>query len=135
MSDAYKNDVKIVFKHFPLSFHPNAMPAAEAAEAAHEQGKFWEMEEKIFANQGQMSAESYEKWAQEIGLDMGKFKKAVSEHKFKSRIEDDLKLGGLVGVDGTPSFFINGVKMGGGGFDAFKAAIDAELAKAKTAHK
>src|SRR5207302_10573050 len=68
--DTYKDDVKIVWRNEPLSFHPNAMPAAKAAMAAHKQGKFWQMHEKMFANQQQLSEEKYEEWAKEIGLDV-----------------------------------------------------------------
>ena len=69
----YGNDVRIVFIHNPLPFHPNAEPAAEAAIAADAQGKFWQMHDKLFANQQNLTRPDFEKYAQEIGLDMGKF--------------------------------------------------------------
>jgi protein-disulfide isomerase len=119
----------VVFKHFPLSFHQQAMPAAEAAEAAREQGKFWEMEAKIFANQRELSAANFEKWAQEIGLDMARFKSAMETHKWKSRIEEDVRIGTAAGVDGTPSIYVNNVKVNFNGAPSVMAAVDAELQK------
>ena len=73
--EAYPNDVKVVFKHNPLPFHPDAKLAAQATIAAHEQGKFWEMHDKLFANQRALNDENYVKWAQELELDVEKFKK------------------------------------------------------------
>ncbi len=111
------------------------MPAAEAAMAAHEQGKFWEMEEKLFSNQGKINAQNpmpdLERLAGEIGLDMGRFKSAMESHKFKSQIEEDSKYGNSVGANGTPTFFINGREISGAlPFDNFKTVIDEEIKKA-----
>ncbi len=129
LRDDYGAKVKFVWKNQPLSFHPNALPAAEAAMAAHEQGKFWEMHDKFFANQGALSPEFYEKTAKELGLDMGKFKASVEGHKNKGAIEADMAAGNAVGAGGTPTFFINGRKLvGAQPVDAFKSVIDAELA-------
>ena len=75
------------FRHNPLPFHNNAMPAALAAEAAREQGKFWEMHDKLFANQQTLDAPSLEKYAQELGLNMGKFKAALDKEKGKDRVK------------------------------------------------
>src|SRR5581483_4276397 len=72
----YGKDVRVVWKNNPLPFHPNALPAAEAAMAAAEQGKFWEMHDKIFADQQHLDAATYEKYAGELGLNMNKFKDA-----------------------------------------------------------
>ena len=127
----YGSDVQISFKHFPLSFHPNAMPAAIAAEAAKDQGKFWEMHDKLFANQTQLDRPSLEKYAQEIGLDMTKFKAALDSNKGKELIEANMKEGTQFGVRGTPGFFINGrFFRGAQPFESFKAVIDEELKKA-----
>jgi len=131
VSETYGDKVRIVFKHQPLSFHPNAMPAALAAEAAREQGKFWEMEEKLFTNQAQLSPDNYKKWAQEIGLDMAKFSASVEKQSGKARIEADIASANSIGAQGTPAFFINGRKIGGAQpFENFKKIIDEELAKA-----
>jgi len=135
--DEYKGKVRIVWKNQPLSFHPNAMPAAEAAMAAYEQGneKFWEMHDKLFANQTGLSPSMYEQTAREIGLDLSKWKSAVDSHSESGAIQADMNAGSAVGANGTPTFFINGKKLVGAmPFDSFKQVIDAELA-AKVAKK
>jgi protein-disulfide isomerase len=130
IEDTYKDKVRIAFKHQPLPFHNNAEIAAEASMAANEQGKFWEMHDKLFANQQQLDRVSLEKYAQEIGLNMARFKAALDASKFKDRIQKDSAEGMKVGANGTPTFFINGNKVEGAQpFDAFKAVIDRELAK------
>jgi protein-disulfide isomerase len=107
------------------------MEAAEAAMAANAQGKFWPMHDKLFANQQALDRPSIDKYAQEIGLNMAKYKLAMDQHLYKQQIEDDSKAGTAVGASGTPAFFINGQSLSGAQpFDAFKKVIDAELAKA-----
>ncbi|HEY2901056.1 MAG TPA: thioredoxin domain-containing protein [Polyangia bacterium] len=126
----YGGKVRQVWKNYPLPFHNNAEPAAEAAMAAGAQGKFWEMHDKLFANQQSLDRPSLEKYAQEIGLNMGKFKADLDAQKYKSQIESDTKEGSAVGVNGTPAVFINGRKIAGAyPIDTFKKIIDAELAK------
>jgi len=116
---------KLVFRDFPLSFHPNAQPAAEAAECADEQGKFWEMHDKIFENQGSMSVESYKLWAEEIGLNTEQFNSCLDSGKYASEVQKDFSDGAAAGVSGTPTFFINGEKLvGAQPFEAFKAVLD-----------
>jgi protein-disulfide isomerase len=128
---AYPGKLRIAFKQMPLPFHDKAHLAAEAALAANEQGKFWQMHDKLFANQQALDRPSLEKYAQELGLDMGKFKKALDSGKFKDKVDAEAKEGAAVGATGTPTFFINGTKLvGAQPVDAFKAAIDKEL-KAK----
>jgi protein-disulfide isomerase len=130
IEDTYKGKVRLAFKHQPLPFHNNAEMAAEASMAANEQGKFWEMHDKLFANQQQLDRPSLEKYAQEIGLNMARFKSALDGSKFKDRIQKDSAEGMKVGANGTPTFFINGQKVEGAQpFDSFKAVIDRELAK------
>ena len=129
--DEYGNKVKIVWKDQPLSFHPNAMPAAEAARAAGEQGKFWEMHDRLFANQGALGPELYERLAKELKLDMARFKSAIESKKFQPKIQADMAAGNAVGANGTPTLFINGRKLvGAQPFPAFKQIIDSELASA-----
>ena len=137
----YPGKVRVAWKNFPLSFHNNAKPAAEAALAAHEQGKFWQMHEILFKNQQALGAADLEKYAKEIGLDMGKFKAAMESHKFASRIDADMKQGQALGVSGTPAAFVNGQLVSGAQpIDAFKRIVEADLkggkgggkAKAKT---
>ena len=124
----YKDDLQITFHHYPLPFHNNAMPAAIAAVAAAEQGKFWEMHDKLFANQNALSPADFDKYAGEIGLDMAKFKAAVDNPKTKAAVEADTKMGTNFGVGGTPAFFINGHAFSGAyPLESFKNAIDEEI--------
>jgi protein-disulfide isomerase len=124
----YKGKVRIAFKQNPLPFHDKAHLAAEASLAANEQGKFWEMHDKLFANQQALDRPSLEKYAEELGLNMAKFKAALDSGKYKDRVDRETKEGGSFGVTGTPTFFVNGKKLvGAQPFDAFKTAIDAEL--------
>ena len=100
--------------------------------AAGAQGKFWEMHDKIFGNQQTMDRAHYEQWAQEIGLNMQRFKDDLDSGKFKDRIKADSDEGTKVGANGTPTFFINGWKLvGAQPVDAFKKLIDQELGKKK----
>jgi len=124
----YGGKIKIVFKEFPLPFHDKAHLAAEAALAAHEQGKFWQMHDKLFANQQALDRASLEKYAQELGLDMSKFRAALDSGKFKDKVDAEDREGAAVGVTGTPTFFVNGTRLvGAQPIDAFKAIIDKEL--------
>jgi protein-disulfide isomerase len=130
IEQSYGKDVRIVWKHQPLAFHPQAFPAAEAAEAAREQGKFWQMHDLLFANQSQLSQAQYEALAKQLGLDQAKFKAALESRRNKGRIDEDMKLAQQLGVTGTPTFFVNGRRIvGAQPYDAFKQAIDAELKK------
>ncbi len=116
----------------PLPFHNHAQLAAEAALAANEQGKFWEMHDKLFANQQALERADLEKYAQEIGLDMNRFKSALDTGKFKAHITKDQAEAAKAGAQGTPTFLINGTKLvGAQPVDQFKKLIDEALAKKK----
>jgi protein-disulfide isomerase len=129
--DEYKNDVRVAFKQLPLPFHNNAHTAAEAALAAKAQGKFWEMHAKMFANQQALDRPSLEKYAQEIGLNVEKFKAYLDSGKWKQKVDAELAEGNKIGARGTPSFFINGKPfVGAQPFEAFKAKIDEEIKNA-----
>jgi protein-disulfide isomerase len=129
LEKAYPGKVSVTWKNFPLSFHNNAKPAAEAAMAANEQGKFWQMHDTLFKNQQALSAADLEKYAKDIGLDMGKYKAAVDSHKYAAAIDADMKQGSALGVSGTPAAFVNGQLVSGAQpIDAFKRIVDAELA-------
>ncbi len=126
--------MRIVFKHMPLSNHPKAPAAHAAAEAAYRQGKFWEMHDKIFANQREMSPQSYEAYAVEMELDMEQFKKDIGSSEVKRRIDADTQDAAKLGATGTPAFFVNGRYLSGAKpFEAFKEVIDKELAGKKSA--
>ena len=127
----YASDVQLAYKHNPLPFHQQAMPAALAAEAAREQGKFWEMHDKLFKNQANLQRADLDKYAQEIGLDMGKYKEAMDKEKGKDRIKSDMAEAEKFGARGTPNFFINGRNFRGAQpIEAFKAVVDEEIKKA-----
>ena len=131
----YKDRIKFVFRHYPLPFHRNAEPAAEAAEAAGEQGKFWEYHGLLYENQEDWSKQSnprkiFEDYAKELNLNLDQFRQALDEHKFLDKIRSDKKAGDVAGISGTPTFFINQEKLTGGfGFDQFKQKLDQALAK------
>jgi protein-disulfide isomerase len=130
VQEKYGKDVRIVFKHNPLSFHKEAPLASEAALAAGEQGKFWEMHDLLFANQRALTRPDLEKYAQELGLNMDKFKQALDTNKFKAQVDADVEAARAVGASGTPTFFINGKKLRGAQpFESFDRMIEEALKK------
>jgi protein-disulfide isomerase len=135
VQDKYGKDVRVVWMNNPLPFHKNAKPAANAALEAHAQKGnkgFWAMHEKMFANQKALTTDNLEKWAKEIGLNMGKFKKALADDKYGKTIQEQQTLASSLGARGTPAFFINGRNLRGAQpLTAFTSLIDEELAKAK----
>ena len=115
----------------PLGFHPNARPAAKAFLAANRQGKAWEMHDKLFANQQALSQADFDKYAQELKLNLPRFKKDMEDPAIEKMIADDQALASSVGADGTPTFFINGRELSGAQpIAAFTAIIDEEIKKA-----
>lgn len=126
---AYPDTVKLVYKNFPLSFHKQAMNAAKAAHAAGEQGKYWEMHDKIFEKYNNLTEESFTGFAQELGLDMEAFAKDFSSGKYDKLIQEDMQIAARVGVRGTPTLFINGKLQQGRSMNDFKLTIDRILKK------
>lgn len=119
----------LVYRDLPLPFHPESQKAAESAECADDQGKFWEMHDTIFKNQQTMSVDNYKKWAAELGLDMETFNSCLDSGKHADEVKNDLADANSYGASGTPTFFINGkMLVGAQPFQAFKALIDQELA-------
>lgn len=129
LKDHYGDKVKVVFRHFPLSNHPNARPAAQASHCAAKQGKFWEFHDKIFDNFRSLNASVYEPFAKELGLDLAAFNTCLADPATAAFVSADMAEGERAGVRGTPSFFVNGRKMSGLSFADFKTVIDSELAK------
>jgi protein-disulfide isomerase len=126
---SYGDRVKVVWKHQPLAFHQQAMPAAEAAEAAREQGKFWQMHDRLFAAQRELAPDTYERLAREIGLDLRRFQDATRSGKHRARIQEDQQQATRVGASGTPTMFVNGERVVGAvPFEQLKAVIDRKLA-------
>jgi len=109
----YPDKIRWVFKHFPLPFHADAPLAHEAALAAGEQGKFWEMHDRIFLRQKTMKREHLIRHAQDLGLDVEKFTADMDSGRFKATIQQDLLQGRQLGVSGTPAFFVNGQRLSG----------------------
>lgn len=130
--ETYPETVRIIFKQNPLSFHEHAQLAAEASLAAGAQGKFWEMHDMLFENQGALTRPDLESYAEKLGLDMAKFNKALDDGTFKAKTAEDQALTELVQAQGTPAAFINGRKLSGAKpFEEFKAIIDDELKKSQ----
>lgn len=131
----YAGKVNFVFRHFPLSIHANAQIAAEAGEAAGEQGKFWEMYRAIYQNQTAWSGSTnaldlFTSYAQSLGLDTAKFKDSASNYRFIDKVRRDQKDGEALGVNSTPTFFVNGVKyLGVMSYAQFKGILDPLLAQ------
>ncbi len=125
---AYPNDVKFVYKEFPLtSIHSFALGASKAALAAGKQGKFWEMHDKMFANQRALQPDKLKEYAQEIGLDMAKFEADMASPDIQNEINEDGKLAQEAQVSGTPSLFLNGKRVMNRSFDGLKQMVDEAL--------
>jgi protein-disulfide isomerase len=126
---AYPGKIRIVYRDFPLtSIHPNAMPAAEAAQCANAQGKFWPFHDKLFSSEN-LSEDVYKQYAQELGLDMTKFNDCLTNHTYQQAITSDSDFAINLGVNSTPTFFINGLAIiGAQPLTAFTSVIDKELA-------
>jgi protein-disulfide isomerase len=129
--DSYPESVKVVFKHYPPSFHKKALPAALASMAAAEQGKFWEYHDELFLNQSSLSNQMYREIARDIGLDQEKFNKDFLRPSLRKKIELDLADGKKAGVTGTPTIFVNGRRLKKRNYATLKEMIDDELKKIK----
>ncbi len=130
IQQAYPNNIRIVYRHFPLSFHPNAQKAAEASECASVQGKFWEMHDKIFeANKaGKMGIDQWKQDAKDLKLDTAKFNKCLDDGEMASVVAADQAEASNAGVSGTPATFVNGELIEGAlPFASFQSKIDAAL--------
>jgi protein-disulfide isomerase len=130
VTEKYGDKIQFQFKHFPLSdIHPLAQSAAEAAQCADEQGKFWEYHDGLFAISPAFTPTAYVDIANQVGMkDMSAFRSCLESHKTRPVIDQDTALGQQVGVDGTPMFFINGVSLSGAAPLAdFEKIIDQEL--------
>jgi len=123
--DAYPGKVRVAFRQHPLPMHKNAMPAAKAALAANEQGKFWEFHDLMFENQQDLSEENLAKLAQKAGLNVAKFTKDMKSTKYDKQIQDDIDFAMKNGASGTPAFYVNGVYLKGAKpLQAFQEVID-----------
>ncbi len=133
IKETYPDDVRIVFRNLPLPMHPQAPSAARAGLAAHRQGKFFEMHDKMFGAQKELGDAKYEEFAGELGLDIAQFKKDYADPALAKMVEEDMKVAEQFGARGTPAFFVNGRFISGAQpFEAFDAIIKEEKAKAET---
>jgi len=122
--------LRFVFRNFPLTqMHPLAMVSAEAAEAAGRLGKFWQMHDVIFENQQWLDVEGLARWAHQLGLGDEQLEKALKRPEIAKRIEEDHRSGIRSGVNGTPTFYINGQRYDGSpDYKSLLAALESELA-------
>jgi len=125
---AFPKEVRLVFKQYPLNIHQYARRAAVASLAAHEQGKFWQLHDKMFENFGAINEENIRKWVGEVGLDLAGYDKAMQAGKFETMVQKDMADGATAKVLGTPSLFVNGKRIHDRSFEGFKKAIQEELA-------
>ena len=126
----YPDKIKLVFKNFPLGFHKNAQKAAEAFECAGEQGKYWEMYDKLFGNQKNLEIADLKKYAKELDLQTSQFNECLDSGKYEEKIKNSIEETQEFGISGTPGFFINKQFVGGAQpLEAFKKVIDKELGK------
>jgi protein-disulfide isomerase len=126
---AFGKKLRFVFRNFPLTqAHPYALIAAETAEAAALQGKFWEMHDLLFEKQEFLEPDALPKWAMEVGLDMEKFGTAIRHGDIAKRIKEDRMSGIQSGVNGTPCFFINGTRHDDAPvYDLLRAALEQQM--------
>jgi len=128
LEQKYPGQIRVVFRDFPLAFHENAANAAEAALCAQDQGKFWEMHDKLFASQASLKVPDLKKYGMEIGLNNSQFSQCLDSKKYSKKWEADRDEGSSYGVTATPTFFINGRMLAGAApVDYFAQVIDEEL--------
>ena len=127
---AYPEKIRFVFRQLPLtSIHPEAFPAAEASMCANEQNSFWEYHDKVFENQDKLGRELYLQIASDLNLDMPAFEDCIITGKFKAFVQQDSDYAVNLGIQSTPTFFINGLALvGAQPIETFKQVIDMELA-------
>lgn len=128
----YKRDVRFCFVNNPLPMHKNAIPAALAAMAAHKQKRFWKFYSALLDGKVELKAETYLALAKQLGLNLKRFKADQKDKRLRALLEKDADLAGAVGAEGTPFFYINGIKFEGARpWEHFKPVIDEQLVEAK----
>jgi protein-disulfide isomerase len=126
----YKGKIRFVYRDFPLySLHPDAESAAEAADCAGEQNNYYAYHDLLFSQKYGLGNSAYIKYASDLGLKMDQFNTCVSEHRYKSEVDADVKFASSIGVSSTPTFFVNGLAVvGAQPYEVFQQIIDKELA-------
>jgi protein-disulfide isomerase len=126
--EAYPGKVRLVYRDLPLSIHPHAPKAAEAAHCAGEQQRYWDMHDVLFANQRALKVDDLKAHARKLGLDAAKFDACLDSGRMAGKVDADRKAGEALGLDGTPTFFVDGRPyVGGRPFEAFQEVIDHTL--------
>jgi protein-disulfide isomerase len=126
---AYPGKIRFVYRDLPLPFHPEAIPAAEAADCAGEQGAYWKFHDAIFSGKYPLGRAAYDQYAADLGLNTTAFTTCLDDHRYLAEIQSDAADAAAVGLSGTPSFVINGrILVGALPLAEFKAIIDEELA-------
>jgi predicted DsbA family dithiol-disulfide isomerase len=132
--ETYGDQVNFAYRHFPLDFHELAQKAGEAAACANDQGRFWDMHDRLWKANGQLQVSDLKNYALAIGLDTAAFNECLDSGRHASVVEADAQEGARLGVSGTPAFYINGRPLvGAHPFDAFALVIDEEIARANHA--
>jgi protein-disulfide isomerase len=132
LESRYPDKIRIVFKHLPLQMHRRSRPAALAAEAAGRQGKFWEMQDRIWENYRDLTDATFERLARQLRLDVSRFKRDLQNPTLQDRVRRDEEQASQLAARGTPSFFINGRFLSGAQpVESFSKMVDEELAKAQ----
>jgi protein-disulfide isomerase len=133
LRETYGDKVRIVWKDFPLTqIHPQAFKAGEAAHCAGDQGKYWDYHDRLFANQQQLQPEDLKKHAADLGLDAAAFSACLDGSKYGERVRDGVAQGTRLGVNSTPTIYINGRMLSGAqSYETFVSVIDEELSRVK----
>ncbi len=132
MLKEFPNDVKFVYKQYPLPMHPFAMDAAKASLAAGKQGKFWEMHDQLFANSRALQPDKVKEYAQKVGLDVAEFEADMQSPEIQQQIQEEMKQATSAQVTGTPTIFVNGKRLMNRSPEGFRAMIE-EILKEKKA--
>jgi protein-disulfide isomerase len=125
--ERYPEEIKLVFKNFPIKSHEYAMKAAKAALAAHQQGRFWDFHDQLFMNPDYLNDPKIIQTARELGLDMKKFEKALKDPEIQLRINQDIMQGLNIGVKGVPTVFVNTRLLNERSLEGFEDLIESEL--------
>jgi protein-disulfide isomerase len=128
--EEFSGKIRFVYRDFPIaSIHPNAESAAEAADCALEQDKFWEFNRKLFEGPQGLGTSAYMQYAQELGLDTNQFEECIDSSRYREEVQADLNWAANLGVRSTPTFFLNGIPIvGAQPYEVFKQVVEKELA-------
>ena len=130
VSETYGDDVAWAYRHFPLSFHAEAVPSALASECAADQDMFWDYADALYENQSELGDDLYVELATDLGLDVSQFSDCYESEKYMDDIQEDLDSGAAAGVTGTPGNFVNGIAVSGAQpASVFEGLIDQILAE------